>query len=159
MIPQEHKTVMSEMIRKYAKEHNLIPPGDTLEVEIRLRSEIPYLYDDPYESFREFCERTGESKWIMTRVLKIFRSLGFETIKDVVSYGTKGKEDWFRIHGINYFCKNFKVIKEWLFSIGLGTGMKFDTIEPISDTYGSIEDKFIREAGARDSYLCGADRA
>jgi hypothetical protein len=158
MIPQEHKDVMSEMIRKYAKEHNLVPPGDTLEAEIRLRSEIPYLYDDPYKSFREFCEKTGESKWVMTRVLHIFKSLGFKTVKDVASYGTKGKEDWYRIHGINYFCKNFKTIREWLSSIDLGTHMSFNTLEPISDTYVSVEERLIREAGARDSCLCGADR-
>jgi hypothetical protein len=149
-IPEEHKAVISEMIRKYIEEHGLIPQSDTLDIQISLRSGTPHhLYNDPYKSFREFCERTGESKWVMTRALNTFHSLGFETIKDVASYGTKGRENWYRVYGINHLCKTFKIIKEWLFSIGLGTGMSLNALEIICDTQ--------LEAGTRDSYLCGAE--
>lgn len=126
-IPQEHKDIMAEMIRRYTKEHNLVPPGDTLEVQVRLRSEIPYLYDDACKSFREFCERTGgDSKHVMTRVLNIFQSRGLKTVKDVASYGTKGNESWDRIRNINLYCKSMRAIKEWLSSLGLGTHMSFN---------------------------------
>jgi hypothetical protein len=157
MIPEAHKAIMAEMIRKYSKDHNLIPRGETLDVQFNLRSEVLYLYDDPYESFREFCERTGESKWIITRALNTFYSLGFEKIKDVASYGTKDNENWYRVYGINHLCKTFKIIRKWLSSIGLGTGMDFNTLEPICGPYNPPEDEIALEAGARDSCLCGAE--
>ena len=126
MIPREHNDVMAEMIRKYAKEHDLIPPGQTIDIQICLKSESSYLYDDPYKSFGEFCERINESKWIMTRALNIFEYLGFKTIKDVANYGTKDFENWHHIYGINSSCKTLRIIKEWLHSIDLDTGMDFN---------------------------------
>lgn len=129
-ISQEHKNVMAEMIRDYAKRHNLVSLGDTLEIEVRLRSEIPYLYDDPCKSFREFCEKVGgDHKHVMTRVLNIFESLDFKYVKEVASYGTKENESWDRVRNINGNCKSMRTIKEWLFSLDLGTHMSFKFLE------------------------------